>query len=269
MRRSWPTTSISACESQGSAKPRRLSGAPSTECDRIDAGCIFIVRRLGERLLEDLLIEGLPVTDILALISSSAGPDHTFLIGIDGGAGAGKTTFTQWFAKVIGASSTPVSIVHVDSFCRPSSERMDKNAVVADLDWKRLWDQVLIPLHSGESAHFQLYDWPEDRLTDRVTIDAGGVTIIDGVTSTRRELSGHYDLRIWLSCSHDIRVSRLLGRGDFSAAELKSWLPSEDRYIASHDPEARAHLVIDTTANIPSEDGSGWFVKRWSPLSAA
>ena len=116
--------------------------------------------------MEDLLIQGLPVTDVLALISSSVGSDRTFLVGIDGGAGTGKTAFTHWFAKFIGASSTPVSIVRVDNFCRPSSERMDKNAVVADLDWKRLRDQVLIPLHSGESTHFQLYDWPEDCLKD-------------------------------------------------------------------------------------------------------
>lgn len=227
------------------------------------------IRWLEERLLEDLLIEDLPLTDILALISSSAALDRTFLVGIDGEAGAGKTTFTRWFAKAIGASSTPVSIVHVDNFCRPSSKRMDKNAVVADLDWKRLRDQVLIPLHSGESAHFQLYDWPEDRLKDWMTIDVGGVAIIDGVTATRRELSGYYDLRIWLSCPCDIRVSRLSGRGDTSAAEIERWLPSEDRYITSHDPESRAHLVIDTTASISKGDGSGWSVKRWSPPTAA
>jgi uridine kinase len=165
--------------------------------------------------------------------------------------------------------STPVSIVRTDNFFRPSSERTDKHAILADLDWKRLRDQVLIPLHCGESAHFQLYDWPEDRLKDWMTISAGGVAIIDGIVSTRRELATYYDLRIWLSCPRDIRVGRLLDRGDTSAREIKSWLPSEDRYIASHHPEARAHLVIDTTASTSSEDGSRWFVKRWSPPRAA
>jgi cytidylate kinase len=86
--------------------------------------------------------------------------------------------------------------------------------------------------------------------------------MIDGGTAARREFSGHYDLRIWLSCPRDIRVSRLLERGDTSAAEIKRWLLSEDRYIASHNPEARSHLVIDTIANISTEDGSGWFVKH-------
>ena len=109
----------------------------------------------------------------------------------------------------------------------------------------------------------------EERPKDWVTIDLGGVVIIDGVTATHRELSEYFDLRIWLASPRDIRVSRLMERGDTSAAEIKRWLPSEDWYIASHNPEVRAHLDMDTTANISTEDGSGWFVKHWSPLSAS
>lgn len=219
--------------------------------------------------MENLRKMGIPLADVIHLITTLVAPDRSVLVGVDGGAGAGKTTFTHWFAETIKETTTPVSIVHIDNFCRPSAERRKDYAVVSDLDWKRLRDQVLIPLQSGEAARFQLYDWPADRLKDWVTIDVGGVTIVDGVTATRNELSGYYDLRIWFSCPRDIRVSRLSGRGDTSAAEIKRWLPSEDRYIASHDPESRAHLVIDTTANIRKDDGSGWSVKRWSPPGAA
>ena len=108
----------------------------------------------------------------------------------------------------------------------------------------------------------------EERPKDWVTIDLGGVVIIDGGTAARREFSGHYDLRIWLASPRDTRVSRLMARGDTSGAEIKRWLPSEDRYIASHNPEARAHLVIDTIANISTENGCGWFVKHCSTPSA-
>jgi len=229
---------------------------------------LIIVMRLRKISLEDPIIRGFPARDILALISSSISPDRTFLVGIDGGAGAGKTTFTHWFVKMICNSSTQVSTVHIDNFCRPSIEREERNAVVADLDWKRLRDQVLNPLHSGKSAHFQLYDWPEDRLKDWMTIDPGGVTIIDGITSTRRELSVYYDLRIWFSGPRDIRISRLLHRGD-TPAGVERWLPSELRYISSHDPEPRAHLVINTASDISREDGSGWSIKHWRPPKAA
>jgi uridine kinase len=87
-----------------------------------------------------------------------------------------------------------------------------------------------------------------------MTIDPGGVTIIDGITSTRRELSGYYDLRIWFSCPRDIRISRLIHRGDTPTGEIERWLPSELHYISSHDPESRAHLVINAASDISRED---------------
>ena len=210
-----------------------------------------------------------PIHEVVRFVTRLVTPDRSVLVGIDGGAGAGKTTFAHWFAKAIQETTTPVSIVHIDNFCRPSAERQKDYATVSDLDWKRLRDQVLVPLQSGEAARFQLYDWPADRLKDWVTIDVGGVTIVDGVTATRNELFAYYDLRIWFSCPRDIRVSRLLARGDTPAAEIKHWIPSEDRYIVSHASGETAHLVIDSTADETTKDGNGWFATRWSPPSAA
>ncbi len=212
---------------------------------------------------------GLPIQEVVRFVTRLVAPDRSVLVGIDGGAGAGKTTFAHWFARAIQETTTPVSIVRMDNFCRPSAEWRKDHAVVSDLDCKRLREKVLIPLHSGEAARFQLYDWPADRLKDWAAIDVGGITIVDGVTATRNELSGYYDLRIWFSCPRDVRVSRLLGRGDTPAAEIEHWMPSEDRYIASHAPEEIAHLVIDSTADTTSQDGNGWFTARWSPPSAA
>ena len=209
-----------------------------------------------------------PIDDILRFIVGKVTPDRSVLVGIDGGAGSGKTTFARWLAESIRETMTPVSIVHTDNFCRPSAERANHQfplAMVSDIDWERLRDQVILPLRSGKTARFQLYDWPADCLKDWVTIEVGGVTIIDGVTATRNELSDYYDLRIWFSCPRDIRMSRLLGRGDTSAAEIEHWMPGEDRYIASHAPEKTAHLVVDSTADMATGGGNGWTTTRWSP----
>lgn len=215
--------------------------------------------------LKNLRIQDFPSNDLLALLRASQSPERTVLIGIDGGAGAGKTTFTHWFVELLSSSSLQVSTVHLDHFCRPSSEREGENAVVADLDWERLREQVLIPLRSGDPEHLQLYDWPEDRLKDWVTINPGGVTLIDGVTATRRELSAYYDLRIWFSCPREIRIFRLLQRGDTPAAEIERWMPSERGYITAHDPGTRAHLVIDSSSEQSREDGGGWRIMSWRP----
>jgi len=207
----------------------------------------------------------IPIVDIIQLITILASPDRSVIVGVDGGAGSGKTTFTHWFAEAIKESVNQVVIVHMDNLCVPIADRRKKYAEVSDLDWRRLRDQVLIPLRNGKSARFQLYDWPEDRLRDWMLIDVGGVLLIDGVTATRRELSSYYDIRIWFSCPQDIRVSRLSGRGDTSAEEIKHWIPSEESYIASHNSVKRAHLVIDSSADNKISEGSGWFTKSWSP----
>lgn len=124
----------------------------------------------------------LPIQDILRYIIGLVTPDRSVLVGIDGGAGSGKTTFSRWLAENVRQTMTPVSIVHTFNFYRPSAERVNHQfpfAMLSDIDWKRLRDQVIVPLRSGKTARFQLYDWPADRLKDWVTTDVGGVTIID------------------------------------------------------------------------------------------
>ena len=41
----------------------------------------------------------IPTTEVLYLIAASASLDRSVLVGIDVGAGAGKTTFTYWSSK--------------------------------------------------------------------------------------------------------------------------------------------------------------------------
>ena len=212
---------------------------------------------------------GLPFQDVTRFVTSLVTPERSVLVGIDGGAGSGKTTFARWLVESIRETNTPVSLVHVDCFYRPVAERVGDYPTLPDCDWERIRDQVILPLLAGQPARFQRYDWPEDRLKDWVTIDVGGVTIIEGVNATRNELSDYYDLRIWFSCPRDVRVSRMLARRDTPAEEIKHWLPVEERYISSHAPEEVAHLVIDSTADMETKDGDAWFATRWSPPRTA
>jgi len=213
----------------------------------------------------------LPIQEVVQCVTRLVAPGRSVLVGIDGGAGSGKTTFARLLVESVREMKIPAALVLTDNFFRPSAERVNHQfplATVSDIDWERLRDQVIVPLRSGKTARFQLYDWPADRLKDWVAIDVSGVTIIDGITATRNELTDYYDLRIWFSCPRDIRVSRLLGRGDTSAAEIDHWMPGEDDYIASHSPERNAHLIVDSEADMATTDRNGWLATRWSPPSA-
>ena len=62
----------------------------------------------------------------------------TFLIGVDGCGGSGKSTYTQKIKKIY----TNVTIVHMDDFYLPSSQIINrhptKKPIGADFDWKRV-----------------------------------------------------------------------------------------------------------------------------------
>lgn len=165
---------------------------------------------------------------------------------------------------------TPASIVLTDLIYRPVAEcwqgTIEDMPIGYDLNWERLRDEVLSPLRVGKTARFQYYDWVNDSLNEWVEIEPDGVTIIDGVYSLRNELADYYDLRIWFSCPQEIRVSRLLSRGDTPQAEIDAWIPLEERYHAAYKPEKSADLVIDSSVITLLEGENDWpKVIRWPP----
>lgn len=77
-------------------------------------------------------------------------------------------------------------------------------------------------------------------------IEPFGVVILEGLYSTRTKLRDHYDFRIWVDCPFDIKRERALARRAHtrSVAEIESWIDSERAYIAAHQPEKFADLIV-------------------------
>ena len=194
----------------------------------------------------------IPTADVVDRIATLASRKAPLLVALDGGAGAGKTTFAEALADSLRASGLPVAMVKTDLFFRPVSERwagpIEDMPIGYDLDWERLRDEIITPLREGRSARAQLYDWATDGPGAWLDIEPSGVVIVDGVFALREELASLYDLRIWLRCPRSTRVRRLLSREDTPQSEIDNWLPVEDRYVEVHKPEDCADLTIDSTA---------------------
>ena len=171
----------------------------------------------------------------------------TLLIGIDGCGGSGKSTFTNKLKD----KCSNVTIVHMDDFYLPSSQIIkthpEKKPIGADFDWKRVLNQVLEPIGQNKEGNYQRYDWDTDRLAEWHTVPIGGIVIIEGVYSLRKELAKKYDFTIWVDCPRELRLLRGLERDGENARDVweNNWMISEDFYIKEHKPFERADLIVN------------------------
>ena len=105
-----------------------------------------------------------------------------------------------------------MSVVHVDDFFLPIARRPcgepSAKPVGGDFDWPRLREEVLLPLRSGQVARYHRYDWELDAVAEVRDLSPGGVVIVEGIYSSRRELADLYDFRVWVECPREIRLAR-------------------------------------------------------------
>lgn len=195
------------------------------------------------------MVEPIPPTaTMLARLGGLERRNRTLIVGIDGRGGSGKSTF----ARELEQASCDVTVVEFDDFYRPLAERQERagrgdTEIGGNFDWRRLRDQVLLPLSHDEPATYQRYDWPSDQMAEWHSVPCGGIVLVEGNYSTRPELRELYDFTIWIDAPHELRLQRGLERGGDDTLErwLTEWMPEEDRYIAADDPATRVHLVLD------------------------
>ena len=164
-------------------------------------------------------------------------PAGTRFVGIDGFGGAGKTTL----AGRIAAAVPRAVVVHVDDFAGPG---------VVEWDWTRCRSQLLVPLLAGRPARYQVWDWDADTGGDWVDVAPGAIVVLEGVSSTRRELAAPWDLTVWVDAPAGTRRTRALERDGAAIWPVweQQWIPTEQAYAARERPRERVDLVVDGTA---------------------
>jgi uridine kinase len=161
---------------------------------------------------------------------------ETAFVGIDGCGGAGKSTLSQ----AIKENLDNVKIVRMDDFYYKNH-----------FDWQRFKRQVLEPLSQNVAAEYRRYDWQTEELAEWHKIEIGGILIVEGIYSTRKDLTDFYDFMIWVDCSREICLARGLKRDGESAREKwkSDWMPAEDFYVENDLPRERADLIVNGYEN--------------------
>lgn len=140
-----------------------------------------------------------------------------YVIGIAGGSGSGKTTFTQ---KVLSqVNDAKVGVLHQDSYYlpRPPSHLKINDEPNFDhpeaFDWELLRSHLEI-LKEGKKVETPVYDYKSSRRTTKTqALGPCKILIVEGIFSLWEEsIRNHFDLKFYLHVDSDIRFIRRLFR---------------------------------------------------------
>ena len=156
------------------------------------------------------------------------------LVGVDGHAGSGKSTFAGRLAEALGDAP----VLHLDDIA--THDQL--------FDWTgRLLREVVEPLREGHTAHYHPYDWRARRFGPARALPPASVVLIEGVGAGRRALRPHLARLLWMELPAE--EAWRAGRERDGAEQREFW--------AGWIPAERRHFARD-----PSRPFADWLVRR-------
>ncbi|MFF6786763.1 uridine kinase [Streptomyces sp. NPDC012510] len=175
-----------------------------------------------------------PAVDDLAArlrrLPPSCGPVR--LVGIDGHAGSGKSTFAARLAGALGGAP----VLHLDDIATHEE-------LFAWTD--RLMEQVIEPLRRGESARYSPYDWRERRFGSARVLPCAPVVLVEGVGVGRRALRPWLVRLMWMELPDEEAWARGRARDGAEQSEFwVGWVQAERRHFSEDPSRPFADLLI-------------------------
>lgn len=166
----------------------------------------------------------------LRRLPPSCGPVR--LVGIDGHAGSGKSTFAGQLADALGGAP----VLHLDDIA--SHDEL--------FDWTgRLLSEVITPLGRGETARYGVYDWHARRFGPPRALPPAPVILLEGVGAGRRALRPYLALLLWMDLPREESWTRGRVRDGAELREFwEGWVEAEQRHFAEDPSRPFADLLV-------------------------
>lgn len=184
----------------------------------------------------------------------------SFVVGIAGGTGAGKTTIARRLTEDVGE---PVTLIPLDNYYEDlthlsPSERAAVNYDHPDaFEWELVRSQ-LDTLLSGKPIEMPQYDFEiHNRTDERVTVEPTPVIVLEGIFALYDQaITDRLDLRIYVETDADVRILRRIRRDVTERGrDLESVI---DQYLSTVKPmheqfveptKRRADVIVPEGAN--------------------
>jgi uridine kinase len=195
---------------------------------------------------------------VSAILQRLPGRERPLLVALDGGSGAGKSTLAA-----IVAAAVKATVIGSDDFFVATRRSAEWDALtpaeraVDCIDWRRMRREAIEPLLAGNVASWHPFNYetmlgpapstPHLQAPHTVTARPAGVIILDGIYSSRPELSDLIDLSILVDAPVAARYRRHDEREKQDEAEWHArWDPAENWYLTQVRPAGSFDLVVHT-----------------------
>ena len=209
------------------------------------------------RELLDIFDRRLPIFEKIAdEIERKKDKNRSFVIGISGIDGAGKTSFAESLERYLVKHDKETQAIHLDDFHNPKAiryagENEAENYYTRSFNINLIEEKLLKPLRKKKAytTTMTVLDWRTDKYdTERKYVFRQDTLVIfEGVFLFRKELAPYIDYKIFLDIPFDESKRRAQIRdaeADISKYDSK-YLPAQSRYLEEYLPEKTADMVID------------------------
>lgn len=182
-------------------------------------------------------------------------PNKSFILGVAGGSGSGKTYFAKELQNALGEHST---IVYQDNFYIDQSHRFDHDGGSVNFDHPESLDLKLLAkclseLKSGLATKIPIYDFKtHSRGEEQLYIEPTKIVIVDGILIFHPDyLREQFDEMIFFDTPESLRFERRLERDvnergrtpeGVKAQFLKQVKPMHDEFV--EPSKFHAHTIV-------------------------
>ena len=185
---------------------------------------------------------------------------ETIIIGIAGGTGSGKSTFTNRIKKEF---QDNVAVLYHDNYYRDQShleleERKKTNYDHPDALETDLLIEHLTKLKNGESIECPVYDFTQHTRSDKkVTVEPKKVILVEGILVLADErLRDLFDIKVYVEADADERILRRMirdvrERGRDMEGVMEQYLTTVKpmHYLYVDPTRSKADIVINSGKN--------------------
>lgn len=151
-------------------------------------------------------------------------------IAIDGNCASGKSTLAALIAE-----EYHCNVFHMDDYYLPLHKKTKERLSEAggNVDRERFREEILDNIRKNKSFIYKIYDCKGQSLHPSKRIYPKKLNVVEGVYSMHPELSGFYDLAVFLSVDEAEQSRRILDRNgpEMHKRFIEEWIPLENRYF--------------------------------------